>query len=240
MWEISSEAVRVDPRSSRLAGRRGSMGCSASKPRMAAEAGVAEVARLANEARALEKPLIKTAEQITAEAELAELRRLTPEQEAAVLDFNGMSRLWVHVQSTDRLCWNRVCVPRSTGPIFADRQAHSKRSDCKSVPILSFFYSFPNALIWREEAARLAVAAGRRAVAAASDGLDASTTTQAGGTPSWRRGQRTAEISVTSRASGRCWYQRRCSSIVVSQQRQPVRQQRQPACPDTGPKATSQ
>ena len=50
---------------------------------MAAEAGVAEVARLSNEARALEKPLVKTAEQLTAEAELAELRRLTPEQEAA-------------------------------------------------------------------------------------------------------------------------------------------------------------
>ena len=31
----------------------------------------------------LEKPLVKTAEQLTAEAELAELRRLTPEQEAA-------------------------------------------------------------------------------------------------------------------------------------------------------------
>ena len=50
---------------------------------MAAEAGVAEVAILSNEARALEKPLVKTAEQLTAEAELAELRRLTPEQEAA-------------------------------------------------------------------------------------------------------------------------------------------------------------
>ena len=44
---------------------------------------MAEVARLAKEARALEKPLVKTAEELTAEAELAELRRLTPEQEAA-------------------------------------------------------------------------------------------------------------------------------------------------------------
>ena len=51
--------------------------------RLAAEAGVAKVARLAKEARALEKPLVKTAEQLTADAELAELRRLTPEQEAA-------------------------------------------------------------------------------------------------------------------------------------------------------------
>ena len=51
--------------------------------RLAAEARVAKVARLANEARALEKPLVKTPEQLTAEAELAELRRLTPEQEAA-------------------------------------------------------------------------------------------------------------------------------------------------------------
>ena len=42
-----------------------------------------EVARLAKEARALENPLVKTAEQLTADAELAELRRLTPEQEAA-------------------------------------------------------------------------------------------------------------------------------------------------------------
>ena len=48
-----------------------------------AEARLAEVARLANEARALERPLVKTAEQLTADAELAELRRLTPEQEAA-------------------------------------------------------------------------------------------------------------------------------------------------------------
>ena len=51
--------------------------------RLAAHARVAKVARLAKEARALEKPLVKTAEQLTAEAELAELRRLTPEQEAA-------------------------------------------------------------------------------------------------------------------------------------------------------------
>ena len=47
------------------------MGCSGSKARVAAEAGVAE------------KPILKTAEQLTAEAKLAELRRLTPEQEAA-------------------------------------------------------------------------------------------------------------------------------------------------------------
>ena len=53
------------------------MGCSGSKARVAAEAGVAEVARLAKEAKALEKPLVKTAEQLTADAELAELRRLT-------------------------------------------------------------------------------------------------------------------------------------------------------------------
>ena len=59
------------------------MGCSGSKARVAAEAGVAEVARLANEARELEKPLVKTEEQLTAEAELAELRRLTRKQEAA-------------------------------------------------------------------------------------------------------------------------------------------------------------
>ena len=56
----------------------------AAKARLAeAEARLAELARLAKEARALEKPLVKTAEQLTAEAELAELRRLTPEQEAA-------------------------------------------------------------------------------------------------------------------------------------------------------------
>ena len=59
------------------------MGCAGSKARVAAEARVAEVARLAKEARALEKPLVKTAEQLTADAELTELRRLTPEQEAA-------------------------------------------------------------------------------------------------------------------------------------------------------------
>ena len=51
--------------------------------RLAAEARVAKVARLAEEARALEKPLVKTPEQLATEAELAELRRLTPEQEAA-------------------------------------------------------------------------------------------------------------------------------------------------------------
>ena len=47
------------------------MGCSASR--------VEPLPALAK----LEKPLVKTAEQLTAEAELAELRRLTPEQEAA-------------------------------------------------------------------------------------------------------------------------------------------------------------
>ena len=45
--------------------------------RLAAEVRVAKVARLAEEARALEKPLFKTPEQLTAEAELAELRRLS-------------------------------------------------------------------------------------------------------------------------------------------------------------------
>ena len=51
--------------------------------KLAAEAWVAEEVRLAKEARALEKALVKTAEETVAEAELAELRRLTPEQEAA-------------------------------------------------------------------------------------------------------------------------------------------------------------
>ena len=51
--------------------------------RMAAEASVAELARLAKEARALEKPLVKTAEQLRAETKLAKLRRLTRKQEAA-------------------------------------------------------------------------------------------------------------------------------------------------------------
>ena len=69
------------------------MGCAGSKGRVAAEAKearlaeaearVAELARLAKDARAPEKPLVKTVEELTAEAELAELRRLTPEQEAA-------------------------------------------------------------------------------------------------------------------------------------------------------------
>ena len=53
------------------------------KARLAAEARVAELARLAKEARALEKTLVKTAEELTADAKLGELRRLTPEQEAA-------------------------------------------------------------------------------------------------------------------------------------------------------------
>jgi hypothetical protein len=48
-----------------------------------AEARLAEAARLAKAARALEKPLVKTAEELTADAKLAELRRLPPEQEAA-------------------------------------------------------------------------------------------------------------------------------------------------------------
>ena len=47
------------------------------------EARVAAEARVVEEERALEKPHVKTAEQLTGEAELAELRRLTPEQEAA-------------------------------------------------------------------------------------------------------------------------------------------------------------
>ena len=56
----------------------------AAKARLAeAEARMAELAWLAKAARALEKPLVKTAEQLTAEAELAELRPLTPKQEAA-------------------------------------------------------------------------------------------------------------------------------------------------------------
>lgn len=59
------------------------MACGGSKARVAAEAGVADLPRLAEETRALEKPLVKTAEQLAAEAELAELRPLTPEQAAA-------------------------------------------------------------------------------------------------------------------------------------------------------------
>ena len=55
----------------------------AAEAKLAAEAWVAKEARLAKEARALEKALVKTAEQLVAEAELAELRRLTPGQEAA-------------------------------------------------------------------------------------------------------------------------------------------------------------
>ena len=84
-----------------LAFRARSMGCKASREaagpapgsvrmaeevemaKLAAEAWVAEEVRLAKEARALEKALVKTAEELVAEAELAELRRLTPEQEAA-------------------------------------------------------------------------------------------------------------------------------------------------------------
>ena len=56
------------------------MGCSASRvePRPALA--------VAKEARALEKPLVKTVEQLTTEAELAKLRRLTPEQEAAAAE----------------------------------------------------------------------------------------------------------------------------------------------------------
>ena len=62
------------------------MGCGASKEATRPAPGAVQFAaeaRLAKEARALEKPLVKTAEELTAEAELAELRRLTPEQEAA-------------------------------------------------------------------------------------------------------------------------------------------------------------
>ena len=59
------------------------MGCGGSKARVAAAAGVADLPRLAEEARALETPLVKTAEQLAAEAELAELRPLTPEQAVA-------------------------------------------------------------------------------------------------------------------------------------------------------------
>ena len=56
---------------------------TAGKAKLQAEARLAEEARRAKEARALETPLIEGAEQLAAEAELAELRRLTPEQEAA-------------------------------------------------------------------------------------------------------------------------------------------------------------
>ena len=45
------------------------MGCTASTP--------------ISPEKPLETPLVKTPEQLAAEAELAELRRLTPEQEAA-------------------------------------------------------------------------------------------------------------------------------------------------------------
>ena len=98
------EAVRQGPfvrLGGWLAFRARSMGCKASREaagpapgsvrmaeevemaKLAAEAWVAEEVRLAKEARALEKALVKTAEELVAEAELAELRRLTPEQEAA-------------------------------------------------------------------------------------------------------------------------------------------------------------
>ena len=53
---------------------------------------MAEEARLAKEARSLEKALVKTAEELAAEAELAELRRLTPEQEAAAA--KAAQRIW--------------------------------------------------------------------------------------------------------------------------------------------------
>ena len=55
----------------------------AGKARLQAEARLAEEARRAKEARALETALVKGAEQLAADAKLAELRRLTPEQEAA-------------------------------------------------------------------------------------------------------------------------------------------------------------
>ena len=46
-------------------------------------AAVAPMGCTASTAISPEKPLVKTPEQLTADAELAELRRLTPEQEAA-------------------------------------------------------------------------------------------------------------------------------------------------------------
>ena len=55
------------------------MGSCASREPAAPAPGAVQFAQ----AMALEKPLVKTAEELTAEAELAELRRLTPEQEAA-------------------------------------------------------------------------------------------------------------------------------------------------------------
>ena len=55
------------------------MGCAGSKEASGPAPGAVQFAQ----AGALETPLVKTAEQLTAEAELAELRRLTPEQEAA-------------------------------------------------------------------------------------------------------------------------------------------------------------
>ena len=51
--------------------------------RLQAEARLAKEARRAKAARALETALVKGAEQLAADAELTELRRLTPEQEAA-------------------------------------------------------------------------------------------------------------------------------------------------------------
>ena len=60
--------------------------------RVAAEANVAEEARVAKEARALEKALVKTWGQLAADAELAKLRRLTPEQEAAAA--KAAQRIW--------------------------------------------------------------------------------------------------------------------------------------------------
>ena len=61
------------------------MGCGASKESAGPAPGAVQFAaeEAAGLAKALEKPLVKTAEQLAADAELAELRRLTPEQEAA-------------------------------------------------------------------------------------------------------------------------------------------------------------
>ena len=55
------------------------MGCAGSKEASGPAPGAVQFAQ----AGALETPLVKTAEQLTAEAELTELRRLTPKQQAA-------------------------------------------------------------------------------------------------------------------------------------------------------------
>ena len=58
------------------------MGCWASREPAGPAPGAVQFAQ----AMALEKPPVKTAEQLATEAELAELRRLTPEQEAAAAE----------------------------------------------------------------------------------------------------------------------------------------------------------